>query len=402
MDKRNGNISDVFGNYNSAGEVKDVSSKMWEPISAGRSAASASQNNKGSASRKSADKKQSAKKMAEHDFISQGNPAGRKQAEKEKKTAPKASSDKKQSQKKKNPPSRTPKGRDLRRDVREERKDRKDRQKNSDDYNESIANAHNHDEASYLINEGKKKRRALRTGAKVFIAVFVAVICLGACFVFKGLPVESIIIVGETAYTQEEIQQASGVRVGKSMLLLSESGVRRALTKKLPYIKDVTLTRGYPSTITLTLEAASERYVISNASGSFILDSDKKVIAEGSGEAKAGLYFAEGFDFQSLEIGDTYKPEGVNAERFILLERFAELFEKSEIVKTAVIELQNTSDVRVVVGGKVRIYFGSCINLEEKIPYATAIIVKVLKAGQTGYLDMTTEVGYFKPGSMTM
>lgn len=412
MDKRNGNISETFGKYNSGGEVKNVSSKNWEPISAGRSFTSSataqpskktgtSPDPKKQSSAKSK-KSDSKKSVAEHSFISQGNPAERKKAEPKSKAAPKNGTEKKTAPKKKNPPSRTPKGRDLRKDVREQQKDREQRFRNNEDYNEHLSRQLNHDEASEKINDGKRKKAALRNGAKVGIVIFLAVIVIAIFAMSKGAIIETVIIEGNTVYTNEEVQQVSGVYPGKSLFSFSEGRIRRELTKKLPYISNVSLKRDFPDTLTLMLEVTTDRYVIINQSGCITLDSNKKVVSESAAETKNGIYFAEGFDFQSFETGDTYRPEGINAERLALLESFADLFEKSKAVKTATIDLHNPEDVVVNVGGKVNVYFGDCKNLEEKIPYASAILVTVIKAGKTGYIDLKTELGYFKPGSMTM
>jgi len=418
LDKPNENISETFGKYNSGGEVKNVSSKMWEPISAGRSTAAAgtsqSQQKAGTSSA-TADKKQSSdknasskkkqgakKSAAEHTFISQGNPDKRKKSDTKKQTSPKAIAEKKAAPKKKKSPSRTPTGRDLRKDAREKQKHHEERLKVRENYNEQIKKQRNHDEISQQINEGKRKKLALKNIFTVGAVMLFAIAVIAVYSFSRGALVETIIIEGNTVYSDEEIQQAAGVFPGKSMLSLRESKIRRELTKKLPYIKNVSMKRDYPVTLTLTVEATTDRYVIVNQSGSLTLDSDAKVVSESAIEAKSGLFFAEGFDFQRFDTGDTYKPDGVNAERFELLETLASLLEKSKVVKTAVIDLNNTEDVRVTVDGKIAVYFGDCENLEEKVPYASAIIVKVLKAGKTGYIDMRTELGYFKPGSMTI
>ena len=92
----------------------------------------------------------------------------------------------------------------------------------------------------------------------------------------------------------------------------------------------------------------------------------------------------------------------MNAERFGILEEIATLFEKNEIVDTAVINLANIQDVVITVDGAIAVYLGDCKNLEEKIPYASGIIAQVRDMGKKGYIDMRFDLGYFKPGSMTI
>lgn len=406
MDKRNENISGTFGKYNSADEFNSVSSKKWQPISEGRSEAAQSTSQPQQARGSSSNKKSGSKKgAAGHSLISQGNPAERQSPAPEKRAAPRAAADKKPQSKppvKKSAPSRTPKGRDLRKDAREQQKHREEQFKVRENYNEQLKNQRNHDEISQQINKGKRTKYALKTGAKVGLAVFFAVLIVVGYALNRGALIETVIIEGNTVYAEEEIQQVAGVRPGKSLLLLREGRVRRVLTKKLPYITEVVMQRDFPNTVTLTLTTTTDRYVISGQSGGFTLDGNRKVVSEGAVEEKDGVYIAEGFDPQKAQAGDIYEPEGVNAVRFELLQKLAELFEKSGVVKTAVIELADTENVRVVVDGKIAVYFADCKNLEERVPFACSIIVDVRKAGKSGYIDMTNENGYFNSDSMTM
>lgn len=417
MDKRNENISGAFGNYNNEGvEVKNVSSSMWEPISAGRSTAKQNspqsqkktaakpktdEKKQGGSKKSSSKKKTASKKSTANTLISEGNPAAKKKAEPQKKTPQKAASDKK-APKKKTPPSRTPKGRDLRKDAREQQKHREELFKFRENYNEQLKNQRNHDEISQQRNDGKRKKLALKNILTVAVVMFFAVAVIVLYCYNRGALVGNIIIEGNSVYSAEEIQQAAGITVGKNMLSLRESRVRRELTAKLPYIKDVSIEYDLPDTVIVTVKATTDKYVIVNQSGSLTLDSDRKVVAETAIEEKSGLFLAEGFDFQRFKSGDTYKPDGVNAERFAILERLVTLFEESKVVETAVIDLHNTEDVKVTVDGKVAVYFGDCKNLEEKIPYASGIIKTVRKADKTGYIDMRFDLGYFKPGSMNI
>ncbi len=389
---------------------------MWEPISVGRSAADSvapptkskaeagpekGSKKQGGAKKASAGKKSAAnKKAASGSLISEGDPSKKKQ-QPQKKASQNTSSQKKPD-KKKSPPSRTPKGRDMRKDAREQQKHRDEFFRFREDYNEQIKNQRNHDEISRQRNEGKRKKLAIKNILTVGAVVVLAFLLIAFYCYNRGALVKNIIIEGSSIYSAEEIQQAAGIFEGKNMLSVRESKVRRELTEKLPYIKDVSIDYDLPDTLTLTIKATKDRYVIVNQSGSLTLDSDRKVVSETAIEEKNGLFFAEGFDFQSCSSGSTYKPEGVNAERFEILEKLSRLFEESKIVQTAVIDLRNTEDVKVTVDNKVAVYFGDCSNLEEKVPYVSGIIETVRKADKTGYIDMRFDLGYFKPGSMNI
>lgn len=414
MDEKNKNISDTFGKYNNnAGQVQNVSSSMWEPISAGRTGSqpagqtkrpqpksSAAKNPKAGKTTSSAKKKKAAPQG--ENLISQGKPVSEKGRKTAKKPGGKTAGNSKAAQNKKAPPSRTPTGRDMRKDAREQQKHREELFRFREDYKRQIKNQLNHDEISHVRNQNKRKKLVMKNAVTVGSVVLFALIFILIYCYSRGALIENVKIYGDSIYTAEEIQLAAGISKGKNMLSLRESKVRRDITKKLPYINYVEMEYDLPDTLILTIRGTSDKYFIAGQNGGFTLDGDRKVVSTGEAESKSGLFRAEGFDYQNFEAGDVYKPEGLNELRFTLLEEFVTYFEQSGIVDSAVINLTNTEDVVVTVDGKIAVYFGDCKELEEKVPYASGIIEQVRAAGKKGYIDMRFDLGYFKPGSMTI
>mgnify|MGYP003294017026 CR=1 FL=1 len=142
------------------------------------------------------------------------------------------------------------------------------------------------------------------------------------------------------------------------------------------------------------LGAAAKR-AASNVANEVSVAAEKQKLSD-------GMFRVDGFDAQFFDQGDTYKPEGANQQRYKLMEKIVSLYEKNEVVTSAVINLQNTSDVSVIIDDKIAVYLGDCDNLEEKIPYSSGIIQQVKAAGKTGYIDMRFDLGFFMPGSMTI
>lgn len=426
MDDRNRNISDTFGQYNNAGEVKNVSSSMWEPISAGRSTAAKPQpQKKASAQNGSARNKNSAsssKKGAKHSeskknttkftegLISNGQP-GKANGKTKSKPQSVKQSDRPQQNKKSNqakktqakkPQSRTPAGRDMREDARQNQKHREDLFKSREDYQRQTKSGKSHDEISRSRNKNKRKKLIIKNAVTIgAVLLFGLVMIIGYCY-SRGALVENIIIDGVSIYTPEEIYQAAGIAKGKNMLSLREKKVKRDITRKLPYIKNVEMDFDLPDTVILTVKGTVDKYVITGTTAWLTLDTDGKVVSDKKQKLSEGMFRIDGFDEQLFEQGDTYEPEGGNKQRYKLMEKIVSLYEKSGVVKSATVNLQNPQDVSVVIDGKVTVYFGDCDNLEKKIPYSSGIIQQVRAAGKTGYIDMRFDLGYFKPGSMTI
>lgn len=423
MDSNNRNISDTFGKYNNADsirQVKNVSSSMWEPISTGKSQhtqapvqqnpankkpaqppAKNGQAKTSSQGKKPAQNKKS-KSASKNSLISQGKPEDKKKSNTQKKQASKSQSAKKPVNEKKQTVSRTPAGRDMREDAKLNQKHREELFKSREEYERRTRSGENHDEISRNRNAKKRKKLIIKNAVTagtvlIFAVVFILIYCYS-----RGALIETVIIDGSSIYSAEQIQAAAGIQRGKNMLSLREKKVKKEITKKLPYIKDVKMEYDLPDTVILTIKATTDKYVITGQNSWLTLDTDGKIISDKKQKIKSGMFRVDGFDAQEFSQGDTYVPEGNNKERYRLMEKMVALFEKSDVVQTAVIDLKNTEDVIVTVDGKIAVYLGNCKNLEEKIPYTSGIIAEVRNTGKSGYVDMRFDVGYFKPGSMTI
>ncbi len=78
-----------------------------------------------------------------------------------------------------------------------------------------------------------------------------AALTVGATVFFQ---VETIAVVGSSRYTPEEVIAASGVAVGDNLFRMNKNQVSQRIRQQLPYIGDVAVQRGLPSTLTFTVK----------------------------------------------------------------------------------------------------------------------------------------------------
>lgn len=436
MGEEKGNISSTFGKYRdeSIGQVKNVSSADWVPISTGKSSGipghnpakpqqkpqkKASAKKKGASSAKKGNGQKSASGLDGIDLISGGNPHESRASKpkssqkntsskgtsasgkaKQNKPASSKNSQQKKSSATRNSDPRTPIQRD---DRRKQQKHNAGIEKTRRDYRESAKDGVNHDEFCKQKNETKRKKntlnRLLTVGGVLLLAVFI----IGVIFYSKGAPIETIIIEGKTVYTDEEICQAAGVVKGRNLYVFSQKKVKHDITTKLPYIKDVILEKNYPDTILLRVIPTQDKYVITSTSGWITLDKDGKVVSVSRDKVEPGMYQIEGFDYQKVREGEIYVPEDSNVERYRIMRQMVELFDKADVIDTAVIKLHNVDDVVVEYGGKIAVYFGNCDDLETKVPGASGILDIAIAKKANGYIDMRyKDHGTFTPGGMTI
>ena len=137
-----------------------------------------------------------------------------------------------------------------------------------------------------------KKRK--RKSFAVFV-VFLAIMIAGfGTYIYNNVAlVDNITVEGSSTYSVKKIVKTSGVIKGDRLLAVREKRVKELLTSELPYIKDVSISYGFPDTLTIIVTPTTDKLMISEKNKYMRLDKDGKVIylknylpMTGGGEAK--------------------------------------------------------------------------------------------------------------------
>ena len=102
----------------------------------------------------------------------------------------------------------------------------------------------------------KRKRRRNRGRLAAFfkllcIVALVVAATMGATVFFQ---IETIVVQGNGRYSQQEIIDASGLQIGDNLFHISTYQIEQQICQQLPYIGEVKVKRGLPSTVTLVVE----------------------------------------------------------------------------------------------------------------------------------------------------
>lgn len=97
----------------------------------------------------------------------------------------------------------------------------------------------------------RRKRSRLGPLFKVLCAMAVAAAFLVGATVF--FQVETVVVTGNQRYTQEEIVQATGIEVGDNLFRMNKYDIYDKVVEQLPYIEEIRIRRGLPSTILVTV-----------------------------------------------------------------------------------------------------------------------------------------------------
>ena len=252
------------------------------------------------------------------------------------------------------------------------------------------------------------------------VAVVLA-LTVGATVFFR---VETVVVSGNSRYTQEEVVAASGIELGDNLYAMNKFHIQQQIREQLPYIAEVSIQRGLPSTILIQVAEcrAVARVMPSQASA-------QTAAPEGDGAAESGgtdtseeaapleqadeawlinvsgkLLEAAPADSAELEVtGLTLLmpragtmiavPEGEEARRSALLELLQALEEQGMLEQVSSIKLESTQlQMRYLDRFDVKILLnGDFSYLLQVLAEAVADLDERVGPTCTGTLDLTQE-----------
>lgn len=121
-----------------------------------------------------------------------------------------------------------------------------------------------------------------------------------ACVVF--FRVQIIQVEGQNRYTQEEIVQASGMKVGDDMLFLDQYRIQRQIRSQLPYVESVRLQRVFPDRVVITVAECHPAAALEEGESWWLVNSSGKLL-ESVSQPPDGCPVIDGITLLTPEAG---------------------------------------------------------------------------------------------------
>lgn len=128
-----------------------------------------------------------------------------------------------------------------------------------------------------------RRRRRKRKGSfsflyklLVFFVICGAIVAALAVF-FK---VDTIEVTGNSRYTAQEIADSGGIHVGDNLFLVNKFSAAEAITRSLPYISSVRISRKLPDTLCIQVEENATLCAIEQSGGDWILSGSGKLVEQ--------------------------------------------------------------------------------------------------------------------------
>lgn len=137
-----------------------------------------------------------------------------------------------------------------------------------------------------LMRNSKKKitvRKALY-GPGAFLIACAALIFLMSIF-FR---VKTVEVRGNSYYTAEEVELASGVVEGDNLFFINRFSVVSRIFTRLPYVEDVSLTRYLPNKVVIEISECQALACVSYEGQSWVIDRNCRMLTQ-AGPGGGGL-----------------------------------------------------------------------------------------------------------------
>lgn len=221
------------------------------------------------------------------------------------------------------------------------------------------------------LRQVQRNRRIFATFVLLTV-VLVSVVALSLTVFFK---IDTIIIKGDSRYEVSQIEEASGIKKGENLFLISVSSSQENIQNKLPYISKAVITRRLPSSVIIEIESTDAVFCFSTGSGCALTDADGKVlelVSKDKVPKNAAVINASGTYF--AETGKTISAD--DEDEWTLLKTVFAAVKESGIKDITEINVVSKSNIYLVYQNRFKLNLGTTNELVYKLKSAVEIIKK--------------------------
>ena len=245
-------------------------------------------------------------------------------------------------------------------------------------------------------HKGREKRRAAASRKarrrKHLLLIFYLVtflIAIGAAVVLSItvlFRIDTIQVTGQSRYTEQEIVQMSGIKVGENLFLADTATAKQQIEEKLPYIGRAKVSRRLPAKILITVEEAEISGAVEYNGGYAIVSPEGKVL-EITSAIPEGYSLIEGLDLKSADLGKKIVYE--DPEKQEMFTELAQSLAEHGIAPITRMDLTNLYDIVVEYDGRITMEFGLPSDIDFKVRFAKTILSEPDMAEAQGVLDLS-------------
>lgn len=242
----------------------------------------------------------------------------------------------------------------------------------------------------------KRRRRALLIFYIVlFLIVIAAAVVISLTVLFK---IDDIQVVGTSCYTAQQVTQAGGIEKGENLFLAKTSQAEKQISKKLPYVGTVKVSRKFPAEIVIRVSAAAACGAIEN-NGKYAVISNEGKVLEVTDKLPQNCANIKGAQVLNATAGE--KIVFKEAAQETNIKNVIQTLSANKIQKITAMDFSKSNKIQVVYENRITINLGLPSDLDYKIRFAENILTNKIKSTEKGTLDMSVasenDRAYFDP-----
>ena len=212
--------------------------------------------------------------------------------------------------------------------------------------------------------------------------------------------VRSVEVTGNHYYSAQEIIDAASIMDGDNLLTLSRGEIAGNVIAKLPYIKNVRVTRQLPDSVVLRVTEYESTYAVQDTNGDYYLITAAGKVTEQLDEREAKSHIVvEELTIHPPTIGEvitlTYA-EGKEAEaqsRLSALLQLLQEIENAELSKyVASVQVPSAYQMTLWYGDRFEVRLGNREKLAYKLEFLKVVVAEQ-KDYVTGIIDLSLNEG---------
>lgn len=243
--------------------------------------------------------------------------------------------------------------------------------------------------------EFQRKRKRRRTKILIFVVFFGIISGLFGLACSPIFSIKNVEISGNNHVSETEIRNLLNIKEGDNLFLTFNFVIRKRLEPNA-YIKDVTVRRKLPNTLSVEVKEREIEFVFAKEDTYYYFDKDGKFL-EKSTQPIIGKIEIKGYktDVDKLEINDTFSNEDLK-----------KLEDINEIIKTAekqqiadlitYIDVSDQKDYRLYLQTENKIvHMGNMEMIEDKMLFVKKILEK--EKGNSGEIFVNRDLNKYDP-----
>lgn len=239
---------------------------------------------------------------------------------------------------------------------------------------------------------GRIKRRRRKGRFSFLLRFFGFLIAAGAVIAALTLffKMDHIIVSGSERYTEQEVLDVSGLRLGDNLYLMNKYAVKEKIFAQLPYVEEVSINRKLPDTLLIEVRECGAAAGVEDGGGVWLI-SDRGKLLEPAGAPPAGCPRVTGGTLiEPVATAPMDFGEDASYRALALLTLLRASAERGVRGYIGAIDISDDTALTFTYLGRFTVKLPWTADIGYKLESLNAV-VDYLEGNETGTIDLMTE-----------